>query len=46
MMKAGYHKEEDEKSSEDSLDIKSDVDALIGDSDLSEEFKQKSCYDL
>ena len=42
MMKAGYHKEEDEKSSEDSLDIKSDVDALIGDSDLSEEFKQKA----
>ncbi len=41
-MKAGYHKEEDEKSSEDSLDIKSDVDALIGDSDLSEEFKQKA----
>jgi hypothetical protein len=42
MMKAGYHKEEDEKSSEDSLDIKSDVDALIGDSDLSEEFKTKA----
>ena len=42
MMKAGQHKEEDEKSSEDSLDIKSDVDALIGDSDLSEEFKQKA----
>ena len=41
MMKAGYHKEE-AKSDEDSLDIKSDVDALIGDSDLSEEFKQKA----
>jgi len=35
-MKAGYHKEDSE------LDIKSDVDALIGDSDLSEEFKQKA----
>jgi len=41
MMKAGYKKEEAE-SEEDSLDIKSDVDALIGDSDLSEEFKQKA----
>ena len=41
MMKAGYKKEEAE-SDEDSLDIKSDVDALIGDSDLSEEFKQKA----
>ena len=36
MMKAGYHKEESE------LDIKADVDALVGDSDLSEEFKQKA----
>ena len=35
-MKAGYHKEESE------LDIKADVDALVGDSDLSEEFKQKA----
>ena len=42
MMKAGYHEEVEEKSTEDSLDIKSDVDALIGDSDLSEEFKQKA----
>ena len=38
-MKAGYH---EETEAEDSLDIKSDVDALIGDSDLSEEFKQKA----
>ena len=36
MMKAGYHKEES------TLDIKADVDALVGDSDLSEEFKQKA----
>ena len=36
MMKAGYHKEESE------LAIKADVDALVGDSDLSEEFKQKA----
>ena len=36
MMKAGYHKEQSE------LDIKADVDALVGDSDLSEEFKQKA----
>jgi hypothetical protein len=36
MMKAGYHKEESD------LDIKADVDALVGDSDLSEEFKQKA----
>ena len=35
-MKAGYKKEESE------LDIKADVDALVGDSDLSEEFKQKA----
>ena len=42
MMKAGYHKEDKAESEEDSLDIKSDVDALIGDSDLSEEFKQKA----
>ena len=42
MMKAGYHKEDKAESDEDSLDIKSDVDALIGDSDLSEEFKQKA----
>lgn len=35
-MKASYKKEESE------LDIKADVDALIGDSDLSEEFKQKA----
>ena len=38
-MKAGY---KEEVEAEDSLDIKSDVDALIGDSDLSEEFKQKA----
>lgn len=37
-MKASYHKEESEKE----LDIKADVDALVGDSDLSEEFKQKA----
>ena len=49
MMKAGYMKSsmkkedtETAESDEDSLDIKSDVDALIGDSDLSEEFKQKA----
>jgi hypothetical protein len=42
MMTAGYHKEDKAESDEDSLDIKSDVDALIGDSDLSEEFKQKA----
>jgi len=47
MMKAGYmkssmKKEDAETAEEDSLDIKSDVDALIGDSDLSEEFKQKA----
>jgi len=35
-MKASYKKEESE------LDIKADVDALIGDADLSEEFKQKA----
>ena len=35
-MKASYKEEESE------LDIKADVDALIGDSDLSEEFKQKA----
>ena len=32
-----YHKKE-----ESELDIKADVDALVGDSDLSEEFKQKA----
>ena len=36
MMKASYKKEDSE------LDIKADVDALIGDADLSEEFKQKA----
>ena len=36
MMKAMYNKEESD------LDIKADVDALVGDSDLSEEFKQKA----
>ena len=35
-MKASYKKEESD------LDIKADVDALVGDSDLSEEFKQKA----
>jgi hypothetical protein len=38
-MKAGY---KEEVEAEDTLDIKSDVEALIGDSDLSEEFKQKA----
>ena len=38
MMKAGYQKEE----SEESYDVKADVDALVGDSDLSEEFKNKA----
>ena len=38
MMKAGYQKEE----SEESYDVKADVDALVGDSDLSEEFKEKA----
>ena len=41
-MKAGYHKEESEKE----LDIKADVDALVGDSDLSEEFKQATRQSL
>ena len=36
MMKASYKKEDSE------LDIKADVDALIGDADLSEEFKEKA----
>ena len=36
MMKASYKKEDSE------LDIKADVDALIGDTDLSEEFKEKA----
>ena len=31
-----------EETDEDSLDIKSDIDALVGDADLSEEFKQKA----
>ena len=35
-MKASYKKEDSE------LDIKADVDALIGDADLSEEFKEKA----
>ena len=35
-MKASYKKEESD------LDIKADVDALVGDADLSEEFKQKA----
>jgi len=38
-MKAGY---KEQVEAEDTLDIKSDVEALIGDSDLSEEFKQKA----
>ena len=37
-MKASYKKED----AESELDIKADVDALVGDSDLSEEFKQKA----
>ena len=31
-----------EETEEDTLDIKSDIDALVGDADLSEEFKQKA----
>ena len=31
-----------EETDEDSLDIKSDIDALVGDADLSEEFKTKA----
>ena len=40
-MKAGYHKEQADDS-EESYDVKADVDALVGDSDLSEEFKNKA----
>jgi hypothetical protein len=38
------HDKEDKKKEvkEDSYDVKADVDALVGDSDLSEEFKQKA----
>ena len=48
-MKAGYmkadmhaDKKDKMKAEESELDIKADVDALVGDSDLSEEFKQKA----
>ena len=45
-MKAGYKKSikasHCEETEEDTLDIKSDIDALVGDADLSEEFKQKA----
>ena len=40
-MKAGY-KMEQADNSEESYDVKADVDALVGDSDLSEEFKNKA----
>ena len=40
-MKAGY-KMESADNSEESYDVKADVDALVGDSDLSEEFKEKA----
>ena len=45
-MKAGYKKSikasHCEETEEDTLDIKSDIDALVGDADLSEEFKTKA----
>ena len=43
-MKAGYKKSIKASHCEetDSLDIKSDIDALVGDADLSEEFKTKA----
>ena len=43
-MNASKHmkKEETETESEESYDVQADVDALVGDSDLSEEFKQKA----
>ena len=45
-MKAGYKKSikasHCEETEEDALDIKSDIDALVGDADLSEEFKTKA----
>ena len=41
-MKSSYKKEETETESEESYDVKADVDALVGDSDLSEEFKNKA----
>ena len=40
-MKAGYKMEQADNSVE-SYDVKADVDALVGDSDLSEEFKNKA----
>jgi len=41
-MKAGKHLKAAHCEETDSLDIKSDIDALVGDADLSEEFKQKA----
>ena len=38
----GYKMKKEESNSEESYDVKADVDALVGDSDLSEEFKQKA----
>ena len=38
----GYKMKKEEAESEESYDVKADVDALVGDSDLSEEFKQKA----
>ena len=38
----GYKMKKEEAESEVSYDVKADVDALVGDSDLSEEFKNKA----
>ena len=38
----GYKMKKEEAESEESYDVKADVDALVGDSDLSEEFKNKA----
>ena len=38
----GYKMKKEEAESEESYDVQADVDALVGDSDLSEEFKQKA----
>ena len=45
MMKMGYHEEVDEEVVEDyikSIDVSSDVEALVDGEDLSEEFKEKA----
>ena len=45
MMKMGYHEEVDEEVVEDyikSIDVSSDVDALVDGEDMSEEFKEKA----